>query len=274
MAILQGWEMSGLPTPKSCALYIYRLHAATRFAPMNNQEQPTRASRKKGWKNTGAGRDLGVGEGEEARVEDVVRGQDEETQGETQTTRAWVSTAPERTKDEDKKTASANIPNKERRRRTKTVIQTQVGAWRPEGRNNRQHTNPWEKTTVTSRQKTTWITEQQTSTNPYKVPGECSLQGGGAHGPPCTLEESSKGTVATRVPKSPSPREPPPRCSAWHKTSIEQRPQECCPSTWPFLDSLTRQHRSKQTPIENLPDTKPRHKGATQLTVSPDIGHR
>ena len=75
-------------------------------------KKPTRSTTKK--TNTGAGHDLGVGEGEEVRVEDVVRGQDEETQGETQTTWVWVSPAPERKKTEKRRRRTYQTKRKKR----------------------------------------------------------------------------------------------------------------------------------------------------------------
>ena len=67
-------------------------------------------------KKAGAGQDLSIGDEQSLRIEGVVFGRDEETQGATQTTKVWVSPAPERKKEKNRETVSANIPKKEKKR--------------------------------------------------------------------------------------------------------------------------------------------------------------
>ena len=75
-------------------------------------QRPTTAER--GKKKQKQGGDLGVVVEQGVRIEVGVHVHEEETQGETQTTRAWVSPAPERGR--KRETSPTNGPNKQRER--------------------------------------------------------------------------------------------------------------------------------------------------------------
>ena len=172
--------------------------------PKNNPRE-----RREEKQNTRRGGDLGEGEGDEVQVEHVVRGQDEETQGGSQTPKGvWVSPAPE--KERKKKTTPATIQTQEREREREREGTTNIWAYRgqvlkgtkpnsiptPETKRTNQNTQHPSQRNLT---KTKHKTKHKTS----KVSEDLSLQGGGAHGPPCPLGESPQGTVVPRGPKTP-----------------------------------------------------------------------
>ena len=113
-----GWEMSCLPTPPTvlkqglactCRQTDKQTDKTARPTPKNDPRERRRKKKKK----TRRGGDLGESEEQGVRVEHVVRVQDEESQGETQTPNGvWVSPAPER----KRKTSPSKQPNKQRER--------------------------------------------------------------------------------------------------------------------------------------------------------------
>ena len=169
-------------------------HQTARPGKENKTQKTTHASVEKR-KNTRRGGDLGEGEGDEVRVEHVVRGQDEETQGESQTPKGvWVSPAPE--KEKKKKTTPTTIQTQERERERRDNQHLGIQGSGPKGHQTKQHSNPRDQENQseypTSIPKKPNINKHKTS----KVSEDLSPQGGGAHGPPCPFGESPQGTVA------------------------------------------------------------------------------
>ena len=135
------------------------------------------------------GRNLGVDAEHGVRIHEEARGQEAETQGEPQTPRRGLG-FPQRLREREEKRkhgVDETSHTKEKKRDTyKNRIR--VGAWRaqkpyiiPTPETKTRHNQPNDKTKT--------ITKKQTE-EPSTSPDICSLQGGGAHGPPCLLLRS------------------------------------------------------------------------------------
>ena len=158
-----------------------------------NQKTPkpeNERRRRKRKKKTGAGGDLGVGAGGDVRIGVGDRVQLEETQGEPQTPRRGFG-FPQRLREREEETRRRRKqPDK---REEEGHIQKPNTGRGLKGSKTIQYTNPRDKNAIQStNDKTKTITEKQIE-EPSTSPGICSLQGGGAHGPPCLLLRSHLG---------------------------------------------------------------------------------
>ena len=160
---------------------------------LTNQDQPppyqrTTTTRKKKQVREP---DLGVGAQLGVRVGVGDRGQDEETQGESQTPKGvWVSPAPE--KERKKRTTPTTIPNTKEREREREGT-TNIWAYRGQVLKGTKPNNiptPETKRTKQNTQHPSQGNLTKTKHMTSKVSEDLSPQGGGAHGPPCLLLES------------------------------------------------------------------------------------
>ena len=114
----------------------------------------------------------------------------------------------EREKDREKNVADEHTKHKDRERGPQTSGQTRVrslSAKKPDNNPTPETKNTTQNTQHPSQRN---LTKTRYKTN--KVSEDLSPQGGGAHGPPCTLGESPQGTAIPRGTSTPPLREPPP----------------------------------------------------------------
>ena len=150
----------------------------------NTDHNPARTATRKTKKKTQERvRNLGVGVGDEVRIEDEDRGQDEETQGDPNPKWVWVSPAPERERKRENVVGEQTTQTKKERGHKH---QSEQGAGL-EGHQTKQHINPQDQENRTKNHTNTQETPNKKNKHQaYRVSGELSQQGGGAHGPPCT----------------------------------------------------------------------------------------
>ena len=87
------------------------------------------------------------------------------------------------------------------------------------------------------------------------------MQGGGAHGPPCPLEEPPQGTVVPRDPRIPPPREPPLEAQSMttYRQNTKNPKRRAQLLAGPLIASINPTNsltKEKKTPFhDNQPDT-------------------
>ena len=196
-----------LPPKKLCIIHL----ACNAEEPPKTKKKPTQTTRqtdkaarktpekhprerRREKKKTRRGGNLGEGENEDERIEVVVLGREEETQGEPQTPRRGFGFPQRlREKEETKKHGVDETNHTKEKKRRGTHTRAKYGSGL-EGLKNQTNDQPQrqKRDTINQITETKTITEKRTG-KPSTSLGICPLQGGGAHGPPCLLLRSHHG---------------------------------------------------------------------------------
>ena len=145
------------------------------------------------------------------RIEEGDRGQDEETQGETQTRNGFGFPQHLREREKEReKNVVGDQTKQQKKERGDTNIKANKGQVL-KGTNPNIIPTPETQNAIQTDQTNILKTPNNKVTHQSnKVSEDLSQQGGGAHGPPCTFGESPQGTAVPRGTSTPPLREPPP----------------------------------------------------------------
>ena len=191
-----GWEMSRLPTPvweELCIIHLACKKPTNPAPPTQTETRQTRTNlyqsseRRRQKKKAGAGLDLGELAEHGVRIEDVERVREEEnTRGNPNPKRGLVFPSAcerERQRKKRRRRTSQQKKKKERTTNTKANRGLVLKGTKP----NNITTPKTMKPTQKKHTNTQGTPNKQNKHQAYRVSGELSQQGGGAHGPPCTF---------------------------------------------------------------------------------------
>ena len=184
----------------------YQNQPTTPTTPRQTETNDHQKDDRRRKKKQGLGECLGVGVDDEVRVEDVVRGREAETLGETQAPKGFVFPQHLREREKERKTkSSANIPNNQREKRTTNILADRGQVLKGANPNN----NPTPETKKTIQNTQHPCQKKQTKephTKPTKSRRICHRRVAGPMGRPALSGETPRGTVVPKVRGTPLPR--------------------------------------------------------------------